>query len=116
MTTATVANLAEVAARLRSRRFELATRRQRIEKDLSRQNDPLVTDASDQAIQTENDEPLTAIAEAATQEIAIIDVALERLAQGKYGVCAVCGDTIASDRLLAVPYATRCARCATDKP
>jgi RNA polymerase-binding transcription factor DksA len=34
------------------------------------------------------------------------------LAEGTYGVCEVCGEDIASGRLEARPFATRCVRCA----
>lgn len=37
-----------------------------------------------------------------------IDGALERIADGSYGLCAVCGDPIPEERLAAIPYATLC--------
>jgi RNA polymerase-binding transcription factor DksA len=37
-----------------------------------------------------------------------IDDALERIAAGTYGLCAVCGNEIPEERLAAVPYATLC--------
>jgi len=37
-----------------------------------------------------------------------IDDALERIEQGTYGVCAVCGNEIPEERLAAVPYASLC--------
>lgn len=37
-----------------------------------------------------------------------IDEALERLEQGKYGICSVCGREIPIERLEAIPYATTC--------
>lgn len=40
-----------------------------------------------------------------------IDYALDVLDQGKYGTCQTCGQPISEERLLAVPYATHCARC-----
>lgn len=40
-----------------------------------------------------------------------IERAQQRLAQGRYGVCADCGEDIAADRLLALPTALRCAAC-----
>ena len=40
--------------------------------------------------------------------IAEIDDALERIAAGTYGTCAVCGAAIPEERLAAVPYATLC--------
>jgi DnaK suppressor protein len=40
-----------------------------------------------------------------------IDQALDRIRQGTYGICASCGRPIRTQRLEAVPYATRCIDC-----
>ena len=44
-------------------------------------------------------------------ELADVEGALARLAAGRYGICADCGDTIAPDRLDAWPTAKRCLSC-----
>lgn len=44
-----------------------------------------------------------------------IDAALERIEQGTYGRCTVCGDVIPEERLDAVPYATLCVACKRDE-
>ncbi|MGE5459184.1 MAG: TraR/DksA C4-type zinc finger protein [Solirubrobacterales bacterium] len=36
--------------------------------------------------------------------------ALEKLDEGTYGVCDVCGEPIASERLEAISWAVRCVR------
>jgi len=41
--------------------------------------------------------------------------ALRRLYRGEYGICAGCGETIARERLLAMPQATRCLACKTQE-
>lgn len=41
-----------------------------------------------------------------------IDVALQRCRQGRYGTCDSCGETIAAERLAALPAASTCIRCA----
>jgi RNA polymerase-binding protein DksA len=43
--------------------------------------------------------------------IAEIDAALERIDEGTYGTCVRCGNTIAEERLEAMPYATMCIEC-----
>lgn len=48
----------------------------------------------------------------ARQQLAGIDAALGRLADGSYGRCVTCGDPIAQARLAARPAATTCIRCA----
>jgi DnaK suppressor protein len=37
-----------------------------------------------------------------------VERALEKLDEGTYGVCDVCGSTIAAERLEAIPWAVRC--------
>jgi RNA polymerase-binding transcription factor DksA len=39
--------------------------------------------------------------------------ALERLADGQYGICAGCGRAIPPDRLLAIPETSRCVGCSS---
>ena len=38
--------------------------------------------------------------------------ALDRLKTGRYGVCESCGRAVGQARLTALPWATRCVRCA----
>lgn len=83
--------LEQIRARLLARRAELQQRRQRIDLDLSRQHEPLSKAFDDRAIQLENDEPLQAIGNVALGELEEIDVALDRMARGLYGVCKVYG-------------------------
>lgn len=45
------------------------------------------------------------------EELALLDAALARFAEGDYGACLDCGDDIARDRLLANPAACRCTEC-----
>jgi len=44
-------------------------------------------------------------------ELTDVDDALARMREGRYGVCADCGDPIAPARLAAYPTATRCIEC-----
>ena len=49
--------------------------------------------------------------DAVTREIREIDAALERVRDGSYGVCETCVETIAGERLEAIPYARLCFPC-----
>jgi len=111
MTAAPVRNLSKIKEQLLARRADLEQRRGRVEQDLERSHEPLVADFADQAIQRQNDEALQAIAAAADEEMAAIDIALQRLASGHYGVCTRCQQAIEPSRLQAVPYAVTCALC-----
>lgn len=55
---------------------------------------------------------LVGLREAAAEELADVDLALDRLATGTYGVCEDCGRAIPAGRLEARPAATRCVDCA----
>jgi len=44
-----------------------------------------------------------------------IDEALEKLEKGTYGVCEICEEPIARERLEAVPYAKLCLKCKTEE-
>lgn len=46
-----------------------------------------------------------------TLTLAQIDAALQRLAEGQYGLCTDCGDTIPAARLTLSPHAARCVAC-----
>ena len=46
-----------------------------------------------------------------SQELQSIEAALERIADGSYGICSDCEGEIARPRLKAYPRATRCLAC-----
>lgn len=52
-----------------------------------------------------------ALEERESAELVAIDEALQRLADGSYGLCVDCGDAIAAARLHANPVAMRCLGC-----
>jgi DnaK suppressor protein len=43
--------------------------------------------------------------------IAAIDEALRKIEDGTFGLCTRCGNSIAEERLEAMPYATKCIDC-----
>lgn len=45
--------------------------------------------------------------------LAKIEAALDRIEDGSYGLCEECGAKIPKQRLLAVPYAVMCVKCAS---
>jgi RNA polymerase-binding transcription factor DksA len=53
-----------------------------------------------------------ALLEAARDQVAAVDAALRRLAEGRYGVCERCGQPIGAERMAARPAAATCVRCA----
>ncbi|MBI5766473.1 MAG: DUF2934 domain-containing protein [Verrucomicrobia bacterium] len=95
----------------------------RIRETLRREHDehaaearmPLPRGGAD-AVDVANDEcehdTLMAEISLAETELAEIDAALERIANGTYGVCEVTGQLIPEARLRAVPWARRCVAAA----
>ncbi len=53
-----------------------------------------------------------AIHDQIVQQLAAVDAALVRVAEGSYGVCEVCRRQIAPERLEAIPWAATCVACA----
>jgi RNA polymerase-binding transcription factor DksA len=56
-----------------------------------------------------------ALLQAAREQVAAIDAALQRLAAGRYGVCERCGRPIGEGRLAARPAAPTCIQCARSR-
>ena len=104
-------DLARVEQALLARRHALRERHERVAADLQRPGEPLAGDWSDRAIQLQNDETLQAIDDAAQDELAALDEALQRLGRGLYGICKECGAEIEPGRLRAL-HAITCAACA----
>jgi RNA polymerase-binding transcription factor DksA len=49
-----------------------------------------------------------------SQNLREIDLALQRIAAGTYGLCSVCGKPIAKARLEVMPYAKLCVKHAAN--
>jgi DnaK suppressor protein len=75
---------------------------------------PLNADSSEQAAELGNISVVSALESDAVTELAEIDAALQRLANGSYGTCISCGEDIGEGRLKARPASTECLECAED--
>jgi RNA polymerase-binding protein DksA len=102
--------LAELRAQLDQRKAELTERIGRIKADIARGLD---ADSKEQATQLENKEVLDALANEATDELAKVNSALQRMESGTYGVCTACGKPIDTRRLAVRPYSSKCISCAS---
>lgn len=103
-------NSAPYKARLEAQVAELEQRLRTIEADLDEPHDP---DASERAVQMEDDDALEGQARVIASTIASSQRALARIAAGTYGICVDCGATIAAGRLDARPEAALCIQCAS---
>lgn len=94
---------------LRARRAELAGELSDIEHALDA---PMPKDWEDRSSERQGDEVLEALGHVELAELKRIDAALERIAEGTYGVCLKCDEPISDARLAAVPDAALCKTCA----
>jgi len=69
-------------------------------------------DLEELAVEREDDEVLEGMGSTGLQEITAIRAALDRIADGSYGICVKCGDKITEDRLDLLPATPFCRRCA----
>ena len=70
-------------------------------------------DLADSASDDIDRKMIEAIGSQELKRLKLIDSALTRIQQGKYGLCMKCGKRIPQDRLEAIPYALMCIECKT---
>src|SRR5881398_2952566 len=101
----------QVAARLDTRQQEIELRREQLHRNgdgLSNELADYDQHPADQGTETfeqELDETTLMILE---EELRQVQIARERLEEGKYGICVDCGEEIPAERLEAIPEAVRC--------
>ena len=78
-------------------------------RDVSETN--VVGDDVDAAVDSATDEIFSLLVEIESKELAQIEHALERIADGACGRCEFCGGKIPEARLSALPYTTSCINC-----
>jgi RNA polymerase-binding transcription factor DksA len=97
-----------VGRQLHDRLTQLQRRIGAIEGDLRSAHD---RDWPERANELQNDEVLEGLDEMSLREVRQIRGALKRIEEGRYGLCAACGQRIGSARLAAVPTAVTCLQC-----
>jgi len=70
-----------------------------------------VGDSIDQAADSSARELLFELNHSERRKLEDIDRALQKIEQGRFGICEKCGDRISRKRLQAVPYAHFCIKC-----
>jgi len=99
----------DIAKALGQRLAELTSHVAEIDEEL---RSALPADWEEQAAQLEGQDALEGIEKQKLREIQQIRAALQRIADGQYGVCAKCGEDIDPKRLTALPTAIVCLSCA----
>ena len=105
---------AEIRSNLIDMLEELDDRLTRISDDVRHTDEPLSKDFEEKATETENDEVLDFLGNAARAEIEQIKQAIARIDRGDYGICQCCGEPIAKERLKAIPFSNLCIKCASE--
>jgi DnaK suppressor protein len=90
----------------------LVDRQSRIQAHLRNRSHALPQDWDDRSTATQGDVVLEQLDESALERIEALREALQRIDEGDYGTCTVCGAEIASARLHALPTADTCIACA----
>jgi RNA polymerase-binding transcription factor DksA len=102
-------DLKKLRKKLEDRIAELEKEARAIDSELRAPGDQ---DTEERAIELETEEVLEGLGNAAVAEIEQTRNALNRMDNGTYGICLVCGDDIDERRLEAVPHTPRCINCA----
>ncbi|HID10735.1 MAG TPA: TraR/DksA family transcriptional regulator [Candidatus Latescibacteria bacterium] len=74
-----------------------------------------LADIPDQGTDTLEQEKAVQIASKEGRYLHHLNEALERIRNGTFGICRMCGERISRERLEAVPHATLCIRCKTEE-
>ena len=102
----------DVRRRLLAKKQELVSRVEQTYRDIHGREERGSTDSGEQSVEMESRDLMLTLEAEARSELRSIDKALQRLADGRYGRCVHCGQTISEARLLALAYADSCMRCA----
>ena len=107
-------SLAEIESGLRDRRDELRRELEAItsppEPGASVGFGKRIGDGTSEAVERL---ATTATARSLSRSLEEVELALQRIQEGAYGLCDVCCDPIPSARMAARPASTRCVACAT---
>ena len=99
----------KLRAQLLEKKEELSSRLERITANLQRGYN---ADSKEMAKELEDSEVVDALGNEAREEIAKISAAMQRLDNGRYGICSACGEQIEPARMKVYPYADECIDCA----
>lgn len=103
--------VAEIAKLLKERRRALANGVREDLREVVVRDKALIGDSTDIAQDLTEESVSLGILANEEEELAQIEAALKRIAEGTYGLCEICSEPIPVKRLRFLPYATKCVRC-----
>lgn len=109
MNTQTSVDTSAALQQLTELQEELSNRLESLSTDRSKSHS---IDSSEQAVERENDEVIDQLESDARTELVQVKLAMQRIDNGTYGVCAKCEEEISPERLKALPFVELCINCA----
>ena len=101
-------------SQLKSIRLELLGDVKKLNQHTKESETGQIADISDHAARTYNWQLEGELDEQEWQKLKQIDVAIEKIAKGEYGVCTQCEDSIPEARLEVVPFTEFCTQCLSE--
>ena len=83
----------------------------RIEALESNKGRAIPANSTEQAVDIQNDEVVDQLENIEIKRLQDIDLALDRMDNGKFGICSSCGEEISEARIKAMPAASICMNC-----
>jgi len=101
-------------SQLESIRSELLGDVEKSNQNLKESEAGQMADISDHAARTYSRQLEGELGEQEWQKLKQVDMAIEKIAEGEYGVCAQCEASIPEARLKVVPYTEFCTQCLSE--
>ena len=101
-------------SQLKSIRLELLGDVEKSNQNIKESETGQIADISDRAARTYNRQLEGELDEQEWQKLKQVDVAIEKIAKGEFGVCTQCEDSIPEARLEVVPYTEFCTQCLSE--
>ena len=106
--------LNQFRSQLKSIRSELLGDVEKSNQNIKESETGQMADISDHAARTYNRQLEGELGEQEWQKLKQVDVAIEKISEGDYGVCTQCEDSIPEARLKVVPYTEFCTQCLSE--
>ena len=103
--------IAKFHSQLESIRSELLGGVEKLNQSVKERESGQIADISDDAARTYNRQLEGEIGEQEWKKLKQVDLAIEKINDGEYGICTQCESTIPEARLEVVPFTEHCTQC-----
>jgi DnaK suppressor protein len=101
----------QIKQRLQLRRQQISESLRHLDDEMQELDVDSVQDMADRSVLSMSKESLFEQVSQQRTALHMVEDALERIADGSFGVCASCGDEISARRLDALPWTQYCLQC-----